>query len=414
MNQPSKQNHVFLWTVIGIYLSYFVHGMGVITLAQNMSHLSLKFGTDDAGIAYVISGIGLGRLVSILFFGAISDKFGRKSVIFLGIASYILFFFGILISPNLQVAFALAVCAGAANAALDTGGYPALMEAYPKASGTAVILLKAVISFGQMFYPMIVSFLLVQQMWYGYAMLIPGGILIIVSLMLLGSRFPSQVVDASIAKELPSMKSKPLAWLEGVSSVVFGVAAFSTFYIIVVWMPRYAMAFAGMAEAEAVKTVSYYSVGSLVCVFVFAWLLKSRMRPVWANVLNSALAVLAGLVIYFFPSPLVCKLGAFAIGFSAAGGILQLGVAVMSEFFPKSKAKVTSVYMMAGGLSNFVIPLLTGYLSQISLKYIILLDVSCALVALITAILVFVRYYKVFEIPATDIRFGEKAMTAKS
>ncbi len=42
--------------------------------------------------------------------------------------------------------------------------------------------------------------------------------------------------------------------------------------------------------------------------------------------------------------------------------ILQLGVSVMSEFFPKSKAKVTSIYMMMGGLANFVIPLITGYL----------------------------------------------------
>ncbi len=92
--------------------------------------------------------------------------------------------------------------------------------------------------------------------------------------MLLKSRFPSQLVDASIAKELPQMNSSPLVWLEGVASVLFGVAAFSTFYVIVVWMPKYAMAFAGMAESDALKTISYYSMGSLVCVFIFAALLK--------------------------------------------------------------------------------------------------------------------------------------------
>ncbi len=41
-----------------------------------------------------------------------------------------------------------------------------------------------------------------------------------------------------------------------------------------VWMPKYAMAFAGMAESDALKTISYYSMGSLVCVFIFAALLK--------------------------------------------------------------------------------------------------------------------------------------------
>ncbi|PWC12567.1 MFS transporter [Brenneria corticis] len=408
MSQNKAFNTPFLLAVIGIYLSYFLHGVSVITLAQNMTPLAEKFNTDNAGIAYVISGIGLGRLISILFFGVISDKFGRRSVIFLGIALYLLFFFGILLSPNLIVAFVLAFCVGAANAALDTGGYPALMECYPKTSGSAVILVKAMVSFGQMFYPMLVSYLLVSQIWYGYAMIIPGVLFLLVTLLVLKSKFPSQLVDANLAKDLPQMNSKPLAWLEGVASIVFGVAAFSTFYVIVVWMPKYAMAFGGMGEAEALKTISYYSLGSLLCVFLFAFLLKSMIRPVWANVFNAGLSVITGIVIYLYPSPLVCNVGSFIIGFSAAGGILQLGVSVMSEFFPKSKAKVTSVYMMMGGLANFIIPLITGYLSTIGLQYIILLDVVFASVAFITAIVVFVRYYKVFKIPENDLRFGER------
>ncbi|WP_213032861.1 hypothetical protein, partial [Acinetobacter baumannii] len=89
-------------------------------------------------------------------------------------------------------------------------------------------------------------------------MVIPGILFVLITLMLLKSRFPSQLVDASIAKELPQMNSTPLVWLEGVASVLFGVAAFSTFYVIVVWMPKYAMAFAGMAESDALKTISYY------------------------------------------------------------------------------------------------------------------------------------------------------------
>ncbi|MFE8099993.1 MFS transporter [Brenneria goodwinii] len=408
MSQHKAFNAPFLLAAIGIYLSYFLHGISVITLAQNMTHLAEKFNTDSAGIAYVISGIGLGRLICILFFGVISDKFGRRSVIFLGIALYILFFFGILVSPNLIVAFILAFCVGAANAALDTGGYPALMECYPKTSGSAVILLKAMVSFGQMFYPMLVSYLLVSHLWYGYAMVIPGVLFVLVTLLVIKSKFPSQTVDANIAKELPQMDSKPLAWLEGAASVVFGVAAFSTFYVIVVWMPKYAMAFAGMAEAEALKTISYYSLGSLLCVFIFAFLLKSMVRPVWANVFNTGLSVIAAAIIYLYPSPLVCIVGSFIIGFSAAGGILQLGVSVMSEFFPKSKAKVTSIYMMMGGLANFIIPLITGYLSNVGLQYIILLDAAFAAIAFVTAIIVFVRYYKVFKIPEKDLRLGER------
>ena len=55
-----------------VFTSAISHGISVITLAQNMSSLAEKFSTDNAGIAYLISGIGLGRLNSILFFGVIS------------------------------------------------------------------------------------------------------------------------------------------------------------------------------------------------------------------------------------------------------------------------------------------------------------------------------------------------------
>lgn len=53
-----------------------------------------------------------------------------------------------------------------------------------------------------------------------------------------------------------------------------------------------------------------------------------------------------------------------------------------------SKAKVTSIYMMMGGVANFIIPLITGYLSNIGLQYIILLDLAFALLAFVTAIIV--------------------------
>ncbi|MCP6446067.1 MFS transporter, partial [Klebsiella pneumoniae] len=79
------------------------------------------------------------------------------------------------------------------------------------------ILVKAMVSFGQMFYPMLVSYMLLNNIWYGYGLIIPGILFVLITLMLLKSKFPSQLVDASVANELPQMNSKPLVWLEGVS-----------------------------------------------------------------------------------------------------------------------------------------------------------------------------------------------------
>lgn len=59
MSQNKARNMPYLLAVICIYFSYFLHGMSVITLAQNMTSLAQKFSTDSAGIAYLISALVL-------------------------------------------------------------------------------------------------------------------------------------------------------------------------------------------------------------------------------------------------------------------------------------------------------------------------------------------------------------------
>ena len=65
MSQNKAFSTPFILAVLCIYFSYFLHGISVITLAQNMTSLAEKFSTDNAGIAYLISGIGLGRLTHL-------------------------------------------------------------------------------------------------------------------------------------------------------------------------------------------------------------------------------------------------------------------------------------------------------------------------------------------------------------
>lgn len=163
------------------------------------------------------------------------------------------------------------------------------------------------------------------------------------------------------------MNSKLLVWLEGVLLVLFGVVVFLIFYVIVVWMFKYVMVFVGMLEVEVLKIIFYYSMGLLVCVFIFVVLLKKMVWFIWVNVFNFVLVIIIAVIIYLYFFLLVCNVGVFVIGFLAVGGILQFGVLVMLEFFFKSKVKVISIYMMMGGLVNFVILLIIGYLLNIGL-----------------------------------------------
>ncbi len=54
---------------------------------------------------------------------------------------YLAFFFGIINTHNILVAYAFGFIAGIANSFLDAGTYPSLMEAFPRAPGTANVLI---------------------------------------------------------------------------------------------------------------------------------------------------------------------------------------------------------------------------------------------------------------------------------
>lgn len=61
-----------------LYLNYVVHGFGLLILAQNMTELSKSWNVPLAVVSYVISGVGIGRLLAYLITGYFSDKLSRK------------------------------------------------------------------------------------------------------------------------------------------------------------------------------------------------------------------------------------------------------------------------------------------------------------------------------------------------
>ena len=255
----------YMPTALALYINYFVHGMGAIILSQNMDALMQQFNTDRAGVSYVISGLGIGRLLVLFVSGALSDKFGRKPFVLLGIVTYMIFLGGILVAPNVSVALILAILAGMANSFMDSGTYPALMEAFPESSGSANIIIKAFIAAGQFVLPFIISFLIANDLWYGYSFLFCIAIFVINGLFLLKLQFPAHKVEkAEVKEESVSESNEPKSnfWIEGIALILIGFTATATFYIIQNYLPTYGQEVAGMEKSAALKLISLYSAGS--------------------------------------------------------------------------------------------------------------------------------------------------------
>ena len=268
--QNTLTKNKYMPTALAMYINYFIHGMGAIILAQNIDFLMEQFNTNKAGVSYVISALGLGRLIVLFVSGVLSDKNGRKPFLLLGMGTYVLYMGGILISTNVTMAFFFALLAGMANSFMDAGTYPALTECFPNASGSANVAIKAFISAGQFILPWIISFLIANNLYYGWSFIFCIIVFVINGLFIFKLKFPEfkPVEKAEAATEEVESNVKANFWIEGICLILIGFTATATFQVIANWLPSFAREVAGVEQTISLKLISFYSTGSIVSVFV--------------------------------------------------------------------------------------------------------------------------------------------------
>ena len=382
-------------TAAGLYLNYMLHGMGVLLITLNMAHLQQKWSTDAAGVSIVISSLGIGKLATLLT-GFLSDRFGRKPFIYLGILSYLLFLVGILLTKNIYAAYVFGILAGLANSFLDSGTYPALMESFPNSASRANVLIKAFVSAGQFLLPFIISFLIWANLWFGWSFLIAAGLFVISGIYLVKMPFPDhrakkETVAKTATVTAPQTNANTMDML---IFTLYGYIGMATFYLVSQWLAQYGQFVAGIPYASAIKLLSIYTVGSLTCVFVTAAFVKDVMSSAIAMIIYTALSMVALLIVCLFPTPIVVTGFAFVIGFAAAGGVLQLGATIMAMSLPNGKGKATGIFYTAGSLASFTIPLITAKLSKISIASIMWFDLLIAVIGFVIALYIGYRQFQ--------------------
>ncbi|EEI24156.1 MFS transporter [Lentilactobacillus hilgardii] len=382
-------------TTACLYFNYLIHGMAIVILAQNMTVLGNQWHVGDAGVSMVISSLGIGRLLVLYISGTLSDKLGRKLFIRIGIATYAVFFIGIVLSKSMIAAYIFGILAGMANSFLDSGTYPALMELYPRSQASANIMIKAFASVGELILPILVAILEHANVWYGWTFIFCAIALCINFFAMHNRSFPNlsksrQTNNKSNKTVLKANSSKlrltPHQLLLGGILTIFGYISMSTFYLVSQWLTKYGSIVGHLNMINARLLVSTYSIGSIVGVIITAVLVNRFIKPIWFMIFDTTLSFIALLLITLFPFEVIMLICSFIIGCTAAGGVMQIGLTIMGDLFPNSKGKITGIYYTASGLASFTIPVFTAIISKASIHNIMWFDVGIAAIGILCSI----------------------------
>lgn len=384
-----KDMKKYLLGMICVYMCYFTHGIQALIFSQNNILFATKWGFDMSvsgteayalGIAAVssaISWVGFGKFVSVWIGGEISDRVGRKFMMIGGAILYVLCFGGLLMTTNATVAKLLGFVSGVATSGFwDGAGYPAVQEAYPKAPGASLILIKCFVSLSGMIYPLLV----VQTGNLSVNILIP--LVLSVGCVILAVIAPfvyddQKKVGSAAGKDgnaaLKEIEDAKARMKQPSSAFVKFLVMFYAFLCMGVMYgaQQYIKAFGitncGVSEMQAAGMSTMYTLGSIAAVLFWAVMMaKLKWNPLKVLLVDSVLTTVALLMVLLIHQVAVIYIAVVLVGFGAAGGALQTGLGVVQLFNPGPKGRNTGIYYTFMGAASYLVPVIASKLTVIS------------------------------------------------
>lgn len=400
-----SNNKKYYLTAFVLYLNYFIHGIGASILAQYKQQFASQWGAkqlengsfDVSSVVMVIAALGLGRLIALPFAGPLSDKIGRRISSLIGIASYVIFFVGIAFAPSASVAYLFALMGGIANSFLDTGVIPACMEILVNSNGLAAIFTKLGVSLGQFALPMMIGYVAANQMSYKTLFFVMPVLFVIIAVLVAIMPMPKSSAkstgskEESLLKKIKSVKFTPTS----IALIVIGFTCTSTFQLWLNCNQEFAKS-VGLKNPSVIQ--SYYSIGTIIAVLVTAALVGKAVKPVKILFVYPLIAMIMLIIVYVARTPQITIIGGFVIGYSAAGGVLQMATATINDMFPTIKGTITSVIMIASSVANYAVLSVAGAITKSygveGPKYVLLLNIGITLVGVLLALYVNMNYSK--------------------
>lgn len=285
----------------------------------------------------------------------------------------------------MQIAYCFAIIGGVANSFLDTCVSPACMEIYEDSASVANLFTKFSICVSQFVLPFLIGFVAAENLPYTTIFLVSGAVILFDGILIFFLPFPEKKKNVSEKKT----KRKSRITKVSLAAILIGFTSSSTFMLWLNCNQELGRIY-GMADPSGIQ--SLYALGIATAILTTSFLIKKGVKECDILILYPSVAAVMLLMCYMIQTPFICLLGGFVIGYSGAGGVLQLAVSITAEFFPDSKGTATSLVMIASSIANYTVISLAGYLTKIggaqAHRMILLLNMGITVAGILLAIYV--------------------------
>ena len=118
---------------------------------------------------------------------------------------------------------------------------------------------------------------------------------------------------------------------------------------------------------QAAGMTSIYTIGSICAVLFWAFMMaKLKWSPLKVVLIDSICTAVALAGVLFIHQVAIIYVAIAMLGFFAAGGALQTGLAVVQLFNPGPKGRNTGIYYTFMGAASYLIPVVAAQLTKAS------------------------------------------------
>ena len=428
----AKQASKYLFAIATVYMCYLTHGVQAIIFSQNQVNFYTQWGFTDAAagaaaVSMAITWVGVGKFVSVWIGGEISDRIGRKIMAVGGGVLYIISFAIMLVTDNATVACVAGFLSGVATSGFWDGSlYPAIAEANPRYSASTTIGIKLVISISGIIYPLLAAINSGDSwhinIWIPIVMSVIATVMAVCTPFIYDDERKMSAGDAddSEAKnkaeaEIQAAKDAMLEKPNGLTQFVtlfFGFVIMFIMYGAQQYTKQFGITNLGLEPTAAAGLTSIYTVGSVIAVLLWAWMMgKLRWTPIKVILIDAILAACAlALVIIALPLGLgagVVYVAIAVLGFSAAGGMLQTGVTLRQMMCPGPRGRNLGMYYTFMGFASvflpFIVSSMTTQVGEASAVWIMMvLLLVAAIVAIVMSLVVIAAFKRQFGYSAME------------